>query len=96
MTSFLVQPAWINLPCQFQEIYIPKSTVHDIIHKRVQLRAYTIQIVQHQHPNDKIRHAEFADAMLCHIDIGFLNCVAFSDEVTFQTFGKVHQHNPRI
>lgn len=80
------------------ELHIPSSTVHKIVHKRLKLKAYKIQLVQKLQPNDKPKRKEFTSEMLSRIDEDndFLNHVAFSDEATFHTSGKVHRHNCRI
>ena len=80
------------------ELGMPKTTVHTIVHKRLRLRAYKIQLVQKLQRNDRPKRVEFANALLARIDDDndFLNHVAFSDEATFHTCGKVHRHNCRI
>lgn len=35
------------------QLQIPKSTVHDILHKRLKLRAYKLQLLHHIQPNDR-------------------------------------------
>lgn len=81
-----------------RELGIPKSTVHDVLHKRLRLRAYKIQLVQKLQPNDLPARYDFASNMLLKIDNdnGYLQKVVFSDESTFHINGIVNRHNCRI
>ena len=80
------------------ELAIPRSTVHKVLHKRLRLHAYKLQIVQALKPNDHPRRAAFAEEILQRIDDDNdnLNSVVFSDEATFHVSGKVNKHNIRI
>ena len=80
------------------ELAIPRSTVHKVLHKRLRLHAYKLQIVQALKPDDRPRRAAFAEEILQRIDDdnGYLNSVCFSDEATFHVSGKVNKHNIRI
>jgi hypothetical protein len=76
------------------ELRIPRSTVHDVVHKRLQLRAYEIQLVQKLRENGKpVRHT-FALEMLSLLDDNdaFMKHVVFSDDATFHVSGKVNRH----
>ena len=42
------------------QLQIPRSTVHDVLHKRLRLRAYKIQMVHAIKPNDKVARMNFA------------------------------------
>ena len=42
------------------ELAIPRSTVHKVLHKRLRLHAYKLQIVQALKPDDRPRRAAFA------------------------------------
>ena len=79
-------------------LHIPRSTVRKIVHKRLKLEAYKIELAQKLQPNDKPKWNEFASEMLSCIDedYDFLNHVAFSDEAIFHTSSKVYHHNCRI
>ncbi|KAJ4447807.1 hypothetical protein ANN_09815 [Periplaneta americana] len=81
-----------------RELAIPKSTIHDVLHKRLRLHAYKIQLVQKLKPNDLPARYDFASDMLLKIDIenGYLQKVVFSDESTFHVCGIVNRHNCRI
>lgn len=81
-----------------RELGIPKSTVHDVLHKRLRLHAYKIQLVQKLQPNDLPARYDFASNMLLKIDNdnGYLQKVVFSDESTFHINGIVNRHNCRI
>ena len=80
------------------ELAIPRSTVHKVLHKRLRLHAYKLQIVQALKPDDRPRRAAFAEEILQRIDDdnGHLNSVCFSDEATFHVSRKVNKHNIRI
>ena len=74
------------------ELVIPRSTVHKVLHKRLQLHAYKLQIVQALKSDDRPRRAAFAEEMLQRIedDYDYLNSVVFSDKATFHVSGKVN------
>ena len=80
------------------ELAIPRSTVHKVLHKQLRLHTYKLQIVQALKPDDHPRRAAFAEKILQRIgdDNDYLNSVIFSDEVTFHVSGKVNKHNIRI
>jgi hypothetical protein len=68
------------------------------VHKRLQLRAYKIQLEQKLSENDKpVRHI-FTLEMLSQLDddAEFMKHVVFSDEATFHVSGKVNMHNCQI
>jgi hypothetical protein len=69
-----------------------------ILHKRLRLCAYKVQLVQALEPDDRPQRASFASEMLQRIDENndYLTRVCFSDEATFYTSGKVNSHNVRI
>ena len=73
------------------ELAIPRSTVYKVLHKRLRLHAYKLQIVQALKPGDYPRRAAFAEEILQRIDDenDYLNSVVFSDEATFHVSGKV-------
>jgi hypothetical protein len=80
------------------ELLIPQRTVVKILHKRLCLCAYKVQLVQSLEPDDHPRRAAFATEMLQQIDgdNDYLTRVCFSDEAAFSTSVKVKGHNPRI
>ena len=61
-----------------RELAIPKSTIHDVLHKRLRLRAYMIQLVQKLQPNDLPARYEFASDMLLKMDICRRSCLLMS------------------
>jgi hypothetical protein len=73
---------------------IPQSTIHNVVHKRLWLRAYKIQLVQKLRENDKPVRRTFTLEMLSRLDNddAFTKHVVFSDEVS----GKVNRHNCQI
>ncbi|GBN85451.1 hypothetical protein AVEN_67197-1 [Araneus ventricosus] len=80
------------------ELQIPQTSLLRILHKRLRLHAYKVQIVQDLQPNDCPRRAEFAIEILNRIDVenAYLNRICFSDESTFHVSGMVNRHNVRI
>jgi hypothetical protein len=81
-----------------RELQLPPATVHKVMHKRLGLHAYKIQMVQELKPHDGPLRKAFAIDMLERIenDQNFLKNVVFSDEATFHISGKVNRHNCRI
>lgn len=77
---------------------LPRSTVHKVVHKRLRLTAYKIQLLHHIKPADKIKRFDFAVSMLDKIEENnnFLKTVIFTDEATFHVNGTVNRHNCRI
>ena len=80
------------------ELQIPRSTIQKIIHKRLHLSAFKIQLRHHIKPNDRPLRVHFAAEMLLRIenDNSYLDNIVFSDEVTFPLCGKINKHNCRI
>jgi hypothetical protein len=80
------------------ELSIPRLTVHKVLHKRLRLFAYEVQIVQALEPNYRPQRQQFVIEMLDRIDQNpnYLSNVMFSDEATFHTCNKVNRHNIRI
>lgn len=80
------------------QLGIPRSTVYDVVRKRLKLHAYKIQLVHEIKPNDKGLRLDFAVDILNRIDDSedFLNNVIFTDESTFHVNGVVNRHNCRI
>jgi hypothetical protein len=72
------------------ELNIPRSTVHKVLHKRLRLYAYKVQIVQ--------LSSQLTDHSDNRIDQkpSYLSKVMFSDEATFHACGKVNRHNIRF
>ena len=80
------------------EVSNPRSTIHKVLHKRLRLHAYKLQIVQALKQDDYPRRTAFTEEVLQRIDDDndYLNSVVFSDEATFHVSGKVNKHNIRI
>ena len=80
------------------ELQIPRSTIHKIIHKRLHLCAFTIQLRHHTKFNHCPLRAHFAAEMLLRIEKGnsYLDNNVFSDEATFHLCAKINKHNCRI
>ena len=81
-----------------RQLNLPRSTVHKVLHKRLRLYAYKIQILHALQPNDRPQRKEFAINMLARMDDDndFLHRVCFSDEATFHVSGILNRHNVRI
>ena len=75
------------------ELAIPRSTVHKVLHKRLRLHAY--KLFNYLKPDDRPRRAAFAEEILHRIDDDndCLKCVVFSDEASFHVSEKVNKHN---
>ena len=78
-----------------RELGMKRSTVHKILHRRLRLYAYTVQILQEIKPEDAPKRETFAITMLDRIaeDETFLSRMMFTDEATFHVSGKVNRHN---
>jgi len=77
---------------------IPKTTIQNVLQKRLRPHAYKIQLKQEIKPDDRPKRVEFATFMLNAIDEDetFLQCICFLDEATFYVNGCVNRHNYRI
>ncbi|GBL92052.1 hypothetical protein AVEN_102601-1 [Araneus ventricosus] len=77
---------------------MPRSTVHDVVHKKLRLYAYKLQLLHELKPDDKPRLRTFAEEMLQKMedDENFLQCVIFPDEATFHVSSIIKRHNTRI
>ena len=73
-------------------------TLHNVVHKRLRLRTYKIQITQKIKHDDKHKRLTFAASVLDKIDENnsYLDHIRFSEESTFHISGKVNRHNFRI
>ena len=81
-----------------RELKLPPTTVHKVLHKRLRLYAYKMQMLQRLKPNDKTKRIEFADNMLQRIseDEEFIKRICFNDEATFHVSCKLNKHNVSI
>ncbi|GBM61490.1 hypothetical protein AVEN_163881-1 [Araneus ventricosus] len=77
---------------------IPKTTIQNVLHKRLRLHANKIQLRHDIKPEDKPKRVEFATFILLKIDDeeSFLNRILFRDEATFHFNGCVNHYNCRI
>ena len=80
------------------ELANPPSTVHKVLHKRLWLHAYKLQIVQTLKLGDCPDQAVFAEKILQCIDDDndYLKCVVFSDAASFHVSGKVNKPKVQI
>jgi hypothetical protein len=73
---------------------IPRSTIHDVVHRRMNLRAYKIQLVQKLRVNDKpSRHTFMQEILLRLDDDAFLKHTVFLVEATCHVSDRVNRHN---
>jgi DNA-binding transcriptional regulator YiaG len=79
-----------------RELGVPRSTVHNIVNKRLRLHAYKLKLLHHIKPDDHRKGTGFAVEMLSRIEENYLDLVLFSDESTFHMCWKVNWHNCRI
>jgi hypothetical protein len=81
-----------------RELEVPRSTVHNIVHKRLRLRAYKLQHLHHIKPDDQRKRTDFTGEMLSRIkeNDSYLDLMLFSDESTFHVCGKINRRNCRI
>ncbi|KAJ4438140.1 hypothetical protein ANN_14079 [Periplaneta americana] len=72
-----------------RELLVPKSTLQRIVHKRLKLYAYKLQLMQRLEPDNKSKRVEFANMLdrLC-ADPDFMSKIFFSDEATFHVSDK--------
>jgi hypothetical protein len=79
------------------ELGIPKTTIQNMLHKRLRLLAYKIQLRHEIKEADRLKHVGFSVTMLNAIDDeSYLNRIFFSDEATLHINGCVNRHNCRI
>jgi hypothetical protein len=69
-----------------------------VLHNRLKLHAYKVQIIQKLKPDDRPKREKFSNDILNLIDEDndFLQRVCFSDEATFHVNGTVNRHNFHI
>jgi hypothetical protein len=69
-----------------------------VVHKRLKLKDYRLQLVQKLQENDLPRRYDFAIDILSRIDKDndYLSRACFSDKATFHISGTVNLHNCRI
>lgn len=98
-----VQQAFIRSPsksirCASRQLQLPTTTVHRVLHKRLKLHAYKVQLLHALQPDDRPKRKSFAVDILSRIDDDpdFLKKVMFTDEACFHVSGKVNRHNVRI
>lgn len=97
-----VRDAFVRSPRQSirqasAELQIPGKTVWRILRKKLQMKPYRIQLMQHLSPQDMNVRFDFClnvQRMMEQED--FADKLIFSDESTFHTCGKVNKHNVRI
>ena len=75
------------------ELAIPRSTVHKVLHKQLRLHAYKLQIAQALKPDDHPRRAAFAEEILKRIDDDndYLNSVVFFRRSNFSCIRESQQ-----
>jgi hypothetical protein len=80
---------------QILELGIPKTTIQNVIHNRLCLYAYKIQMKHEIIPDDWPKCYDFASLMLNKIDDDetFLHQICFTDKATFHMNGCINWHN---
>jgi hypothetical protein len=85
---------FVLLACSY--LQIPRSTVHDVVHKRLRLREYKIQMIHTLKPSNQVARTNLAVDMLERTDASsdFLRQVWFTGEATYRISGvgavKIH------
>jgi hypothetical protein len=81
-----------------RDLGVPGTIIHKVLHKRLRLNVYKVQLVQQLKPGDSIKCRCFAEEMLDRTDhyADFIKKIMFSDEATFHVSGKVHRQSVRI
>jgi hypothetical protein len=79
------------------EKYVPRTTIHRVLHKQLHLSAYKVQITEELKPEEKPKLLDFATDELHRIDMdpNFLPNIWFSEQATFRQPEKVGRHNTR-
>lgn len=78
---------------------IPDSTCNTLVYinERLIITPYNLQLIQAPSTDDRERRNQFGVSTQVKLeDVEFEKCLVFSDEITFQTNGKVNKHNYRI
>lgn len=81
-----------------RDLAIPRSSIHRILHNRLHMFPYKIQMLQELEDRDPAARTWFANWCMENIqsDRSFLHRIIFSDECVFHVDGKVNKHNVRI
>lgn len=81
-----------------RKLGMPKTTLWRVLRKRLLLKPYHLQLLQHLSDGDKTRRLDFCLQLQekMSLDEGFLDKIIFTDEATFHISGKVNRHNVRI
>jgi transposase len=81
-----------------QQLGIPTTSLHRILHKDLHMSAYKIQLTQHLQPPDHGRRRQFADWVVERLaaDENFAKKIIFSDEAHFHLSGFVNKQNCRF
>jgi hypothetical protein len=80
------------------ELCVLKTTIQNVLHKRLRLHAYKIQLRHEIKVTDHPKRVEFANFMLTEIDDSedYLQRVMFTDEATFHINSCVSHYNCRV
>ena len=81
-----------------RELQIPRWTKRKVLHTRLRLHAYKIEIVQALSPNDHTVYYALATDILERLDVDsrFLKRVVFTAKATFHVSQRVNHHNVRM
>ena len=81
-----------------RELGIPRSTIRDVLRKKLKMFPYRISFLQQLLPRDYVDRLNWAQHCRREIrrDSQYLSRIVFSDECLFHTNGTVNKHNARI
>jgi hypothetical protein len=93
--QFCVRSPKTSIAHQSLESGIPKTTMQNVIQKRLCLSAHKIQLKHEIKPDDWPKHYDFFRLMLNKTDdnSNFLSQICFTDKATFHMNGCINQHN---
>lgn len=93
-SAFKSEPS-LSLRRASTQLGIPRSTVHDVLRKKLHMRPYHIQLVQELYADDFAARLAFCEEFkeLIEQNDSFLNSICFSDEAKFSLHGRVIRHN---
>jgi hypothetical protein len=80
------------------QLQILHSKVHDVLHKRLHLGAYKIQMIHAPKQSDQVARTNFAMDMLQIIDVSpsFLHQVCFSDKAMSHVTCELERGNTKV
>ena len=88
----------LSLRVAERELQIPRSTIDDVLRRKLKMFPYKISFLQQLLPNDYAERLQWAQHCRreLRIDSQYLSRIVFSDECLFHANGVVNNHNARI